>query len=233
MSPQAQQLNYAEVLVELDDKDITPEFVDQVQPVLSATVPGARIDMRQLQTNPVNYPVEIRVTSRADVSTADSAQGHPNDAADRVASDGDSCARRRRPHEFATNGTRESPTVTLNVDPDRANLAGITNLDVANSATSAMSGVTVTALQDGDRNIPVVARLKMDERASLSDIQNLYVYGSTEHKQNSAGAGFRHSKQHVDRSHHPASTISARCRSMPFLLPAIWPRKSRRSLCRS
>ena len=72
----------------------------------------------------------------------------------------------------------ESANVSLNVDPDRANLAGITNMDVANSATSAMSGVTVTALQDGDRNIPVVARLKMDERASLSDIQNLYVFGS-------------------------------------------------------
>ena len=71
---------------------------------------------------------------------------------------------------------KESFQVRLNIDPDRANLAGITNMDVANSATSAMSGVTVTTLQDGDKNIPVVARLKMDERAKLSDIQNLYVY---------------------------------------------------------
>jgi hypothetical protein len=62
------------VLVELTDKDVTPQFVDQVQPVLSAAAPGARIDLRQLQTNPVNYPVEVRVTSRADVSTAGSAQ---------------------------------------------------------------------------------------------------------------------------------------------------------------
>ena len=60
LSPQAQQLNYAEVLVELTDKEITPEFVDQVQPILSASLPGARATIRQLQTNPVNYPVEIR-----------------------------------------------------------------------------------------------------------------------------------------------------------------------------
>ena len=39
-----------------------------------------------------------------------------------------------------------------------------------------MSGTPVTTLQDGDKNIPVVARLKLDERAQLSDIQNLYVY---------------------------------------------------------
>ncbi len=176
LSPQPQQLNYAEVLVELNDKDDTPPFVDQVQPVLSATVPGARIDLRQLQTNPVNYPVEIRVTSRADVSTAGSAKDirTMRQIASQVAAILRSApAAERVRNEWDT----ESPTVTLNVDPDRANLAGITNLDVANSATSAMSGVPVTALQDGDRNIPVVARLKMDERASLSDIQNLYVYG--------------------------------------------------------
>ncbi len=177
LSPQAQQLNYAEVLVQVDDKEITPEFVNQVQPVLSATVPGARIDMRQLQTNPVNYPVEIRVTSRADVGTAGSAQDIRTmrqialQVADILRS---APAAERVRNEWDT----ESTNVSLNVDPDRANLAGVTNMDVANSATSAMSGVTVTALQDGDRNIPVVARLKMDERANLSDIQNLYVYGS-------------------------------------------------------
>jgi multidrug efflux pump subunit AcrB len=178
LSPQAQQLNYAEVLVELTDKDVTPQFVDQVQPVLSATVPGARIDLRQLQTNPVNYPVEVRVTSRADVGTAGSAQDirTMRQIAAQVADvlrTSPVAARVR--NEWDT----ESATVSLIVDPDRANLAGITNMDVANSATSAMSGVPVTALQDGDRNIPVVARLKMDERAKLSDIQNLYVYGSS------------------------------------------------------
>jgi multidrug efflux pump subunit AcrB len=177
LSPQAQQLNYAEVLVELTEKEITPEFVDQVQPVLSANVAGARIDMRQLQTNPVNYPVEIRVTSRADVGTAGSAQDirTMRQLASQVADilrSAPAAARVRNEWDA------ESANVSLNVDPDRANLAGITNMDVANSATGAMSGVPVTALQDGDRNIPVVARLKMDERARLSDIQNLYVYGS-------------------------------------------------------
>ena len=36
----------------------------------------------------------------------------------------------------------------------------------------------VTTLQEGDKQIPVVARLRMNERARLSDIQNLYVYAS-------------------------------------------------------
>jgi multidrug efflux pump subunit AcrB len=177
LSPQSQQLNYAEVLVELNEKEITPEFVNQVQPVLSAAVPGARIDMRQLQTNPVNYPIEVRVVSRADVSTSNSSQDlqmmrQIAGQVENILNSAPAAARVRNEWQ------NESTHVSLKVDPDRANMAGITNMDVANSATSAMSGVAVTALQDGDRSIPVVARLKMDERANLADIQNLYVFGS-------------------------------------------------------
>ncbi len=178
LSPQSQQLNYAEVLVELNDKEITPAFVNQVQPVLSASVPGVRVDFRQLQTNPVNYPVEIRVISDADVGTAGSAKDIQTlrQIAAQVMDILQSAPEAVR---VRNEWDAESAQVSLVVDPDRANLAGISNMDVANSATSAMSGVPVTSLQDGDKNIPVVARLKMDERARLSDIQNLYVYSQS------------------------------------------------------
>ena len=178
LSPQSQQLNYAEVLIELDNKDITPAFVDQVQPVLSATLPGVRVDYRQLQTNPVNYPVEIRVISDADVGTAGSAKDirTMRQIAGQVIEALQSApAAVRVRNEWQS----ESAQVSLVVNPDRANLAGISNMDVANSATSAMSGTPVTSLQDGDKNIPVVARLQMNERARLSDIQNLYVYSQS------------------------------------------------------
>ncbi len=178
LSPQAPQLNYAEVLVELNNKDITPAFVNQVQPILSATVPGVRVDFRQLQTNPVNYPVEIRVISDADVGTAGSAKDI--ETLRHIASQViDMLQSAPEAVRVRNEWDAESAQVSLVVDPDRANLAGISNMDVANSATSAMSGVPVTALQDGDKNIPVVARLKMDERARLSDIQNLYVYSQS------------------------------------------------------
>ncbi len=178
VSPQPKQLNYTQVLVQLTDKDITPDFVAQVQPVLSAKLPGVRCDYRQLQTNPINYPVEIRVVSQADVGTAQSAQ----DMAElrRIASQVEDIVRSAPEADRVRNEwQKESFQVSLKINPDRANLAGITNLDVANSATSAMSGTTVTTLQDGDKNIPVVARLQMNERARLSDIQNLYVYSGS------------------------------------------------------
>jgi len=177
LSPQARQLNYAQVLVELTDKDVTPQFVNQVQPILTATLPGVRADYRQLQTNPVNYPIEIRVSNQADVDSTGSAEDINNlrAIARKVEDILNSAAEARR---VRNEWQAESSQVTLKIDPDRANLAGVTNYDVANSATSALSGVTVTALQEGNKNIPVVARLRPDERAQLSDIQNLYVYSS-------------------------------------------------------
>jgi multidrug efflux pump subunit AcrB len=57
-------------------------------------------------------------------------------------------------------------------------MAGVTNLDVAAASLTAMSGYRVSTLREGDEQIPVVARLRMDERASVGDVQNLYVYSS-------------------------------------------------------
>jgi len=50
----------------------------------------------------------------------------------------------------------ESFAVKLETDPDRANAAGITNLDVAASSTTGINGGQVTVLREGDKQIPVV-----------------------------------------------------------------------------
>jgi multidrug efflux pump subunit AcrB len=176
-SPQLQQLNYAQVLIELTNKDATPEFIRQLQPRLTASVPGAMLDARQLLTNPIDYPVEIRVSSTANVSSQQ--EGQDNRTLLALAWKVEDIFRSipvasRTRNEWGDANAQ----IALTVDPDRANLAGITNMDVANSSVAGMSGSTVTALQEGHKQIPVVARLRMDERARLSDIQNLYVYSS-------------------------------------------------------
>src|SRR5262249_11056056 len=72
----------------------------------------------------------------------------------------------------------ESFTVQLKIDADKANIAGVTNLDVAAASLTAMNGYQVSTLREGDERIPVVARMRMEGRARLSDVQNLYVYSS-------------------------------------------------------
>ena len=178
-SPQAQQLNYAEVIIEVTDKEFTPELIKELQPALTASVPGARMDARQLLTNPIDYPIEIRVSSKADVSAEQ--ETRDNATLLSIAGTVEDILRSIPTAERTRNEWGDANAqLSLLVDPDRANLAGISNLDVANSSTSGMSGVAVTALQEGHKQIPVVARLRMDERAQLSDVQNLYVYASAD-----------------------------------------------------
>lgn len=43
--------------------------------------------------------------------------------------------------------------------------------------------MSLTTLREGDKQIPVVARLRLEERAQLSDLQNLYVYDSQSYAQ--------------------------------------------------
>src|SRR6202163_4215471 len=52
----------------------------------------------------------------------------------------------------------------VQIDPDRANVVGITNADVASASSAAISGTQVGVFKEGNKNIPVVARLRMQER---------------------------------------------------------------------
>ena len=181
LTPQLQQLNYAQLIIEVLDKDDTPRLMAPLQQRLSAEIPGARIDARQLQTNPVEIPISIRLSGRADISPL-------NEKADNLtlrALANEVKAVFRPIHEAARihdDWDAESFVVKLKINPDLANEAGVTNQDVASSSTAAMNGIQVTSLLEGDKQIPVLARLLPEERARLSDIQNLYVY-STENNQ--------------------------------------------------
>jgi multidrug efflux pump subunit AcrB len=65
------------------------------------------------------------------------------------------------------------------VDDDRANLSGVTRLDVAMSTSAAISGIPVGSFHEGDRQIPIVARLRLEDRARFSDLSNVYAFSGT------------------------------------------------------
>src|SRR5258708_14361518 len=130
--------------------------------------------MNQLQTNTVEFPLEVRIASTSNV--------HPTDEpADNgtLMHHGEKAAAilRNAPGVAMTQTDRlnEAPQLKLNIDPDRANFAGLGNADIARTAQTAANGVQVSTLQYGNKQIHIVARVNEDERATLSDLQNLYV----------------------------------------------------------
>ncbi|HJS23873.1 MAG TPA: efflux RND transporter permease subunit [Pyrinomonadaceae bacterium] len=166
LSPELQQLNYAQIIIQVKDKHDTAHLMGPLQQALSERVPGARIDVRQLESGKgVGLPVAIRLTGE-DTTTL-------RNYADRVQAilEETSIAERVR-----NDWGEESFAVRLKTDSERANTAGLTNYDVAMASQSAMSGHQVTSLREGDKQIPVMAKLRMEERAQLGDLKNLYVY---------------------------------------------------------
>ncbi len=169
VDPERQQLNYAQILVEVTDKHFTNHFVGPLQTALSREVPGARIDVRQLETGkPVGIPVSIRI-SGADFGVLHQLSSELQ------------AILRSQPNATRVRDDWGEPAmnVRLRVDPDRANISGITNLDVALSSAAALSGLPVATYREADKQIPIAVRLRMEERAGLSDVQNTYVYSMT------------------------------------------------------
>jgi multidrug efflux pump subunit AcrB len=168
VSPELVQLNYAQIIIQVKDKHDTEHLIGPLQDALSAKVPGARIDVRQLESGKaVGLPVQIRL-SGSDIPTL-------RNLADRVKTILQETTIAERVRD---DWGSESFAVNLKTDPDRANLAGVSNIDVAAASATAMSGQQVTTLREGDKQIPVVARLRMEERAQLGNLKDLYVYSS-------------------------------------------------------
>ena len=176
VSPEQQQRNYAQVLIQLRDKEATPEVIGPLQLALSREIAGAYVTVHQLQTNPVEFPVEVQISGTSDVDPSQESADIEN--LRRLASQVQDILRPIPGVQVVQNDWFEaSAEVRLRIDPDRANLSGITNRDVA-ASTAAISGTPVTTLREGDLQIPVIARLRASDRAQLSDVENLYVYSS-------------------------------------------------------
>ncbi|MDQ7831109.1 MAG: efflux RND transporter permease subunit [Desulfovibrionaceae bacterium] len=170
VSPEQSQPNYAQILIEVTDKWLTPKLQEPLQTALESRIPGARIDVRQLESGePVGVPVQIRLMGDDMRELRLQAQRLKNifralPMAYRVRDDWGS----------------EIMKARLTINPDKANLAGLTNQDVAKSSMAAMNGLEATTLSEGRLIIPVITRLRPQERAALADIANLYVYSEAD-----------------------------------------------------
>ena len=165
VTPELNQPNYAQVLIELWDVYDTGPFLRLLQNRLYEALPGVRANARRLESGPpVGIPVQIRL-SGDDIPTL------------RARAEKLKALLRTQPNteRIQDNWGAEIFRTRLSIDPDKAALAGVTNLDVARSSAIAMNGFQVTSLREGRLDIPVYARMRMEERAGMENIKNLYV----------------------------------------------------------
>jgi multidrug efflux pump subunit AcrB len=177
LGPESKQLNYAQIIMQIRDRREMPEFAKLLQPALGDAIPGAYVDVQELQTNGSKYPVEIFVNGRAESVRNGGDEQQDIDMIRKIAGQVESILRKVPTARRVRNDWfRQTMVARLQIDPERANAAGVTNSDVAASTTAGLSGTTVSYLLEGDKQIPIIARLTRPERATVDALQNLYVF---------------------------------------------------------
>ena len=124
VSPEMPQTNYAQMIVEVTDKEATPKLKRPIQDALAKQIPGAWITVRQLQTNPVENPVELMISGQADVDAKNEARRYSYVANDRSPGPGHRSQGSRAFPFFGMTGFRTMFSYRIQIDPDRANVAG-------------------------------------------------------------------------------------------------------------
>lgn len=167
--PEQRADNYAQILVHTVDPWKTQAVVGRLKRSLPPTIASARITIEQLETGPpIGVPVQIRIF------------GDDIAALRRIAAE---TKQRLRELPYAENihddWDGDVFQVAVTIDPTKANLsAGISNEDVAMLLQTGLSGTPVTSLREEDRQIPIVFRLRSDERSRIENLGNLDVVSS-------------------------------------------------------
>jgi len=165
-NPEPQLPNYGHILIQVADKEDTENLLPLWQKALNSRVPGATLDVRRLETSaPVGIPVAIRLSGNSLPELRAQAA-----KLKQILQDTGLAARIR------DDWGEDSLSLHLNIDRDKAALAGLTEKDIADALSGALEGSPVGTLHDGDHSIPIVLRQSLDERTRLSDLSNLYVY---------------------------------------------------------
>ncbi len=177
LTPQVSQRYYGQIVVEMMDKQDTPILVPILQKVVSSELPGVWVDIKELQTNPLQYPVEIALAWK------DSENSHwDGSEVELLRSLVFKLQQIIRTSPYVERARqdwyREHYSLNIDVDEDRAGMLGLSSRDVARSSQAALTGYGLSTFRDGRHNIPIVALLRPEERPQISNFGTLYVAGS-------------------------------------------------------
>jgi multidrug efflux pump subunit AcrB len=145
--------SYAQILVDTVDAAAARRIVPALRAAL-ATVPGARIEVKQLEQGPpVGPPIALRLAA-SDASLLPAVAARLRELLHGV------------PGASAARDSLGQPTTKLEVtvDRDRAALSGVSGADVAQLVALAYGGEVATQVREADRQTPVVVRLPAELR---------------------------------------------------------------------
>lgn len=166
--PEQPASSYAQIMVHTRNKRKTFAVAENLKRELPSNMEVARVHIEALESGPpIGIPVQFRLLG-SDIATL------------------------RRLGEEVKSFMRDVPgtgnvqddwdpeylRIGLKVDPDRANVSGISHEDIGQLMSTALSGYTATSIREGDHSIPIAFRLRPEERADIEALQAMSVIGS-------------------------------------------------------
>ena len=183
-TPEAPKPNFAEMVVRTTDGWLTHGYVEDLRRVLREgdeelglePVTTARVIPRELMLGPVvDAPIGLRIygprlgAGFADVHVM---REQANQLMTII---------RDHPGTWDVYETWGSSSYRLDVDidEDRANLAGVTNAAVAQTLNAYFNGQRLTTFREADHQVPVYLRLEPTQRGSLDELRTAFVEGAS------------------------------------------------------
>ena len=156
---------YGEALVQLTRSNNLPPLIHRLQAKLDSEFPAGRFIVRQLEQGPpFEAPIEIRVFG----SGIDELRELGNEVRRVLAANSNVV------HVTTTMG-QALPTYALNVDEEKARLAGVTQLEIAQQLDAALEGAVGGLVLEDTEELPVRVRVGDDVRGDLDRIASLQI----------------------------------------------------------
>lgn len=157
--------NYlAQILINTRHESDVPALLVQLRTELDHQIAGARCVVKQLEQGPaVEEPIQVRLS------------GENLDVLSQLADQAATALRTAGGYHVHDDLGMRMPNLKIDIDQDRANSLGVGNQQIGLVAQAAFAGLKVTELREGDRLIPVVIRLRAQDRNEAEQIRALYV----------------------------------------------------------
>ncbi|TWT39858.1 Multidrug resistance protein MdtB [Thalassoglobus neptunius] len=168
--PETLKPNYAEILIHTTKGEFAHDYVEQLRVVARqgdeslglSPIAGARVIPVELALGPPADPVVLRVMGNG-LANANQLRRIANRVKEIVNAEPDTW-------DVNDSWGVSGQQLFVDVDSNRASLAGIRNTEVASTLDAYYSGKLLTTYRENDRQIPVYFRLNPESRRSLGAV---------------------------------------------------------------
>ncbi len=170
-NPDEPNSNYAHFLVNTTSFEINGDLIKKLDDYCFSNLPNADVKISRLGSTGGGAPIEIKVSGE-----------DPDKLSD--------IANEIKAKLFSIQGTKnikdnwgaKSKKFIIQIDQTRAQLAGVTNNDIAISLKTVLDGFNAGEFREGDESIPIVMRSDNSMEQTLESLESLNVYAQSSGK---------------------------------------------------